>query len=482
MKVIFKLITIVFIIAIILSSIYLAVFVLSESNNNGKDTDNEPPIIENITGDTTATTGKIKTVYVKFSDNVNVTKATIYYKTEDEEEWKNSSIIGGSFDFEIPSNSLKDWYYYVTIDDEVGNGPIGSPSTDGNKYYTINVEKDIDQLVHNVFIEEGTATWCHNCPEVAEKLHTLFESDDYNFYYVSMVQDKNSKSEDRLKNDYNIYAYPTVYIDGGYDIAIGEKDLDFYKEKIAKASKREVPKLYLNVTSKLNEEKTEITTDVFIKNYDEEEYNGRLKLYLTERNSWQYYGGEGIYHYGFIKYLLDEEIDIDTKEEKTIETSLKVDSLDPDNLMIVGVVFNSEPIEKYSNPPDEKSFDAYYADACDGSVVVEDANLKPEIGITSPKNGRLHIFGKDITATLNLKTILIGRTPIVIKASDDSKVEKVEIYIDDDLVAEIKNEPYEYLWKSTPLLKFKYEIKAIAYDDTGKISEEKIDVIALILL
>lgn len=461
---------------------YFIFFANAEDNDNKKNTDKEPPIIEDITGDTTGTTGKITTIYVSFSDNVDVEKALIYYRQKDDNKWKNESILSGKFDIQIPSNSIKDWYYYTIIDDKAGNGPIGSPSNDGSKYYTISIEKDIEDLSHNVFIQKGTATWCNNCPDVAEKIHTLYNSDEYNFYYVNMVQDKKPKAKDILESDYNIYAYPTVYIDGGYDIVIGDKDINVFKEKITKATQREVPKVYINITPEINEDNTKIKTNVLIENYEEEKYTGRLKIYLTERNSWQYYGGEGIYHYGFIKYLLDEKIEIPAKDEKITETTFEVGNLDPDNLMIIAVVFNSEPIKKYSNPPDEKPFEAYYADACDGSLVVKDANLRPEIGITNPKNGRLHIFGKDVTATLNLKTIILGRTPIKVKASDDSKVEKVEIYIDDKLVAELEDKPYEYLWKSTPFFKFRYEIKAIAYDDMGKTSEEKIDVLAFILL
>jgi hypothetical protein len=478
----YKIITIIAVATLICISLFSLYYINSEGKKGDDQEDQTPPIIENITGDTTGTTGKITTISAKFSDNENVTSAIIYYKAEDENEWKNASILDGSYDIEIPSDPLKDWFYYITVDDKAGNGPIGNPSIDGSKYYTISVEKDIENLTRNVFIEEGTATWCSNCPEVADKLHSLYKSNDYNFYYVSMIQDKNSKAKDRLEQDFNIYAYPTVYIDGGYDIVIGNKGLDVFKEKITKAQRRDVPKLYIDVTPEINEEKTKIKTSVLVKNYEEEEYNGQLKIYLTERNSLQYYGGEGIYHNGFLDFLLDEKIEVSSKDEKITETTLDIGDMDPDNLMIIAVVFNSNSVDKYSNPPDEKIFETYYVDACDGSVVVEDANLKPEIGLTNPKNGRLHIFGKDITATLNLNTIIIGRTPIRVQASDDSKVEKVEIYIEDDLVAELNDEPYEYIWKSTPFFKFRYEIKVIAYDDMGKTSEEKIDVYAFILL
>ena len=152
--------------------------------------------------------------------------------------------------------------------------------------------------------------------------------------------------------------------------------------------------------------------------------------------------------------------------------------------MVIGVIFNSQPVKKeyLSASNEEIHFDAYYADACDGSLIVENANQKPEVGITNPKNGRLHIFGKEITATRGLKTILLGRTTITIYASDDSKVEKVELYIDDVLVKEFTDEPYEYLWKTPSIFRPRHEIKVTAYDDEGKTSDATMNVIAFILL
>jgi hypothetical protein len=40
---------------------------------------------------------------VEFSDNVNVSTATIFCKPESAEEWRNASILSGRFDIEIPN-------------------------------------------------------------------------------------------------------------------------------------------------------------------------------------------------------------------------------------------------------------------------------------------------------------------------------------------------------------------------------------------
>ena len=35
------------------------------------------------------------------------------------------------------------------------------------------------EFTHAVFIEEGTTTWCPNCPNAAEALYSLYESGEY---------------------------------------------------------------------------------------------------------------------------------------------------------------------------------------------------------------------------------------------------------------------------------------------------------------
>lgn len=484
MNALLKTIVALIITSFIISSLVYITFSIKEGGEGKKIEDDEPPEIDFITGNTTGAPGKITTIIVNFSDNVNVTEAILYYKPASADTWNEKSILNGSADIEIPEDTTEDWYYYVTVDDAAGNGPVGDPSNDGSKYYIIDVKEEKAELVHYVFIEEGTATWCRNCPSVANILHELYKSGKYKFYYVSMIQDKNDKAKKRLEEEYNILGYPTCFFDGGYDIIVGDRGKSVFEEKLSRAAKRQVPPLYINVTANVStEDKEKCNTSVLIKNYGNNTYNGRLRVYLTERNSYQYYGGEGVYHFGFLDYIINKDVEIPSGEQKIVSSTYDISSLDMDNLMIIAVIFNKNPVKKYADPPDGNPFDAYYADAADGTLIGESGgNLPPEVGITNPVNGQLHLFGRKIITTLNLKTILLGRTWITAQASDDSKVEKVEFYIDDNLVAEFSEPPYEWLWKTPSLFRCKHEIKVIAYDDKGKTSTTTMDVIAVILL
>lgn len=488
MRIPLKAIAILIIAILLISAAYIIFFTDDDTNNE----DDEPPKIDDITGDTTGTKGKITTIFVSFSDNIDVTEAIIYYKSASADSWSSTSIINGSADIAIPSSSTENWYYYITVDDAAGNGPVGDPSTDGSIFYTIEVSDDSQDVEHFVFIEEGTRTTCKNCPNVAEILYNLYISNNYRFYYVSIVEDENSKAYDRLHQDYNVYGYPTVYIDGGYKVIIGgTQEESTFAQEIRKAESRDAPRIMVTVDVEYNNNTEELLTDVVVENYEDETYTGRLKVYLTEiRSRWNGYDGKP-YRFCFLEYIIDKDISINAGESHPVSDTRQLSdfeyaNLDPENLMIIAVVFNSESKKGYSSPPDENPFDAYYSDAADAAVVVEGGNLPPGVGISLPEQGRIHIRGRPILKNFRLlsNTILIGKTTITAYAEDESGIDRVEFYINGELIHNDTTSPYEWasekiLFKKPILIPRKYTIMVKAYDNTGKTSSFSMDVIAL---
>ena len=477
-----KVIIMLLIAVILLISVYVVFF-----NVEAKDT--IAPEIRGITGNTTANAGEIVNISVNFTDNVGVTNATIYYKTASATNWGSMSILNGSVDIFISLNPVKDLYYYVTINDASGNGPVGDPSIDGSTYYVVTVvdnsddEDDGKNSTHYVFIEEGTATDCKNCPIVANILHELYESGKYNFYYVSLVNDRSPKAETRLSDDYDVYGFPTVFIDGGYKVIVGgNNDKSEYEQAILDAGSRDAPDIQVTVSAKYDNKTDKLTTEVVVKNNEKETYSGRLKVYLTEIVSqWNGYDGKP-YHYGFVDYAINKAISIDANGEKNFSDTRSVSDYDYENLMIMAVVFNSESAGKYVYPDEnEHSFDAYYADAVNATKVAEGGNLPPEVGITSPVEGKIYIFGSPFPKNLAFKnTFLIGKTTINVYASDDSGIEKVEFYVDGELMETVKSEPYNWTLSRISTFKelfyHKHTIEVKAYDNTGKTSSDIIEV------
>jgi len=350
-------------------------------------------------------------------------------------------------------------------------------------------ENNDQEIKHIVFIEEGTATWCSNCPEVAKTLHEHFsESDEHHFYYVTMVDDY-EKASKRLHDDYNILGFPTIFIDGGYGVVMGGNDFETRLinkccQEVSAAVFRDVPALYLNVDAEWNTNKSELTVTATIENKESDTYTGLLKVYITEINSrWSDWNGNP-YTYSFLDYAISENVKIKPDKNKSFSETWKATHTNvyPENLWIVAVVFNSESKQAYSDPPNnEHSFDAHYADAAD-AVRVSEGNLPPSIGISSPKEWMRYILGKETRKTLLGKTMLVGKTPIKVNVQADSGVEKVEFSIkglfgEDNGVA--TKEPYEWMWESFAFGKYTITVKV--YDKEGRTATDSIEVFAFIL-
>jgi len=490
MRLIGKLIIIIFIVGILLgASAYVILYTDDNDNNSNGGNDKESPQIIQVSGNLTVTAGKTAVITARFTDNVNVTEATLYYKTAESTSWNSLSILNESVSISIPLGTTSNYYYYVTVDDAAGNGPIGDPSTNGSQFYTITVRPGDEDLIHTVFIEEATATWCSNCPNIAAILHTLYATQNYNFYYISLINGSSSKVWDHLKNDYNINGFPTTYIDGGYQLIYGGSALESdFIDAINAAQSRTVPKIRVTVTAQYNNVTDEITVNALVENMEDIPYSGQLKLYLTEIVSHLNGYDSKPYQFGFLDYLLIEDIIIDGQSSDTYTQISDISAYDYENLMIIGVVFNSEKQPGYSLPPDQKPFDAYYADATDGAMLVEGGNLPPQLEITSPQKGKIYLNGNPIlekflqrkilgylfNMSLHNTTRLYGEKMITVTATDDSGVVKVEFYIDGDLIYNDTQAPYE--WSFSKISKIRsirikaHLLEVVVYDDTGKTS------------
>ena len=77
---------------------------ITHNNNGGNDT--EPPQIIEVSGNLTVTAGQTATITALFTDNVNVTEATLYYKIAGSTSWDSKSILNGSASITYPF-----WYH-----------------------------------------------------------------------------------------------------------------------------------------------------------------------------------------------------------------------------------------------------------------------------------------------------------------------------------------------------------------------------------
>lgn len=482
-----KLITIFIITILIFSGIIIFLF---KGNNTIQAKDISAPSIDEISGSLTRKAGESATITIKTSDNYGVTSAELYYKPATAIRWSSTSILSGNASISIPSGIIENWYYYVIVDDAAGNGPIGNPSVDGSSYYTITVISNSENKKQNesnnklfrnnstiphAFFEVATKVVCSECPKVSSILDEIFKSEEYPFYYVSL-SNTDPKAIQRI-NQYNILGYPTIYVDGGYRVLIGSKVQKSDLEKaINEALAREKSNISINLKTDLNKETNKLTTTVQITNHDNTTYSGRIRVYLTDMISTS---GESNTpeRFLFIEFIVDDKVEIKPNEQIQMTKDILIDKLDPENLVIFAALFNSQKQTSYSNPPDKNPFDAYYVDAVSATVVVEDGNIPPEVGITNPKVNYHHLLGKPIRKSIYSNTILLGRTTIAANISDDSGIAKVEFYINEKLTKTVTAPPYEWIWHQFAIGKKTITVKA--YDDNGKTSLASIEVFVI---
>jgi hypothetical protein len=370
------------------------------------------------------------------------------------------------------------------------NGDDNNDGNDGNETNGDNNETDNDKSqTRFVFIEEGTFTTCKFCVEVADILHDLYKSADYPIYYVSMIREIDN-AKNRLENDYNIHAYPTVFIDGGYKVVYGLKDKSVFISRINEALERNRPILYVNLTAIWNQNNSEITMSGVVENMENTSYNGFLKVYLTEIVSTDLTDYDGIkYKFAFQEFLLENDVELGVNESYNFTKTFDDAGFDPENLKIFAVVFNSDSIEKVSNPPDDggdgsNTFNAYYVDGVYTADVVEGGNTPPDVGITIPQPGKIHIFGNKIFDRQFSNTFIIGRITVEVHAEDDGGISKVEFYIDGALISIDNSAPFECEIRKIGTFRNlirKHTITVKAFDDTGKTSDDSIEVFTFFL-
>ena len=373
----------------------------------------------------------------------------------------------------------------IESNNETGSDKDGNEDNTDDNEQDDNNNTDYKNFSHTVLIEEGTATWCKGCPKAGDLLYELYNSGDYKFYYIAMIEDVNQKAQKRLNDDYNIQAYPSMFFDGGYRVVLGS-DKSKFEQALKASESRDVPNIGLSLFSKYNNETNSIETEVLIENNENYSYIGNLKIQLTEIISTHNNYDSKPYHYGFIDYITNQDVTINAKGNTTILTEpFSISDLDHENLMVIATIFSKDLVSGDSYPDvDGGDFDAYYADATNATELVMGGNLPPVVGISTPEVGRLHILGRPVFNIEFKNTILIGKTTIVADVEDDTGIEKVEFYINGELKITDEDAPYEYSFRKVKLLKRfirRHTLTVKAYDNQGKSSEVDINVLAIFL-
>ncbi len=105
-------------------------------------------------------------------------------------------------------------------------------------------------------------------------------------------------------------------------------------------------------------------------------------------------------------------------------------------------------------------------------------NQPPTVNITNPESKSIYFNGRKIFSRILFPTTLIfGTINISVNATDDQQVSYVNFYLNEELVHNTTQAPYNYTWNKTRITFFhKYTLKVEAYDNQGESANQSMIV------
>ncbi len=227
--------------------------------------------------------------------------------------------------------------------------------------YNEEIQTTSEDFTHTVLVEECTATWCPNCPYAAEALYNIYQSGDYPFYYVALVNDMDTVANERNR-EYSfgfvkVFAFPTIYVDGGDTNFVGRENTAElteaqYRPLIEQEGAR-TPKQPINMTSSVSwDGDAKLTISITIKNEGNLPYFGKCRSYVTEIVSrWNNNFGDP-YHFALLDYAVNKYVLLMPKVTKTITGTFDgtanhgnqtFGDITQDNIMVISALFNWQP-------------------------------------------------------------------------------------------------------------------------------------------
>ena len=251
----------------------------------------------------------------------------------------------------------------------------GALSNIDNNAVFENEQKVINErATHTVLGEYGTATWCGYCRYAHGALKELYAEGQLDFYYITHVADKNSKSYSYLVTHYNLYGYPTLWWDGGLDVDVGAGSIPTakttYTTSINYCGSQSVEDVDIDLSLSFIGD-TEMKVDCTVNNNEASTYGGTIQVAICEKVSsrgWTDTGGQ-LYTMPFLDWAFNEPLSISSggswSDSMTWDgASHGYPTVSEENTIVIAAVYNDEKHSGYSYPPNSNPFDAYYVDEC----------------------------------------------------------------------------------------------------------------------
>lgn len=233
----------------------------------------------------------------------------------------------------------------------------------------INNNKDLDigienssnaDFTHTILVEYASKSTCPYCPAASTQLFSIYNSNDYDFYYVTMVTDKivelpllaYARIAGRL-NGLGVLYIPDVYFDGGYKQITGrQQDEQPYRNAIVQSGEREVLDIDIDLNVKWIGLGSTIKIDATVTNNEPEEFNGNIKIYITEIESEWTDAQNNEYHYVVLDIPVDKSLSVKHQnypknQANPLDNSYKITKwwsgdISKNNCMVIASVFDKD--------------------------------------------------------------------------------------------------------------------------------------------
>jgi hypothetical protein len=98
------------------------------------------------------------------------------------------------------------------------------------------------------------------------------------------------------------------------------------------------------------------------------DYGGTVRVFVVEPTSRWSDSEAKPYDFGFLSFAVQQEISVPYGEKVDIQAiwngnDFGFGDVTPDNIMVIAVIYNDDPVTAYSDPPSGYPFQAYYVDA-----------------------------------------------------------------------------------------------------------------------
>lgn len=212
------------------------------------------------------------------------------------------------------------------------------------------INTSYEDFTHTVLAEYVTTTTCGYCPTASSQLNSIYNSGDYDFYFVTLVADANYK---KRVSELDVTGVPDVYFDGVYKNVLGaQSDEQPYRNAIIQSGEREVPDIDIDLSVAMQGSSI-LKIEVTVQNNEAEEYNGHLRVYIVEPESRWNDVTSNSYHFGVLDIPISKNLALPKSQIKSLGDTYTFSKtwfgslygfgdITQDNIMVIATIFEKD--------------------------------------------------------------------------------------------------------------------------------------------